>query len=292
MQTSKYTDSGDFRCLEDLRGTSSEITLIHMGREACKPYHAFSGVRDEFIIHFVLAGHGIYSTSGNMWPVTQGQMFLIYPNEFITYCADRNEPWTYVWIGFRGSRSESILKQCGFSKKQLVLTAPEPSIILGWFNNLFQHVALSYFDSLYREAVLLNLLATLCARHSQLARAPEDVQGGSDYVDQAIDYISGMYARDITVSDIAEHVGISRSYLNHVFREKLNLSVQGALIDFRLNKAANLLSSTTMSIKEVTHRVGYHDSLVFSKAFKKKFGVSPKQYRTAKEELETRAARP
>lgn len=292
MRTSKYTDSGDFKCLEDLKGTSAEITLVHMGREACKPYHAFSGVRDEFIIHFVLAGHGIYSANGNMWPITQGQMFLIYPNDSVTYCADRNDPWTYVWIGFRGSRSEPILKQCGFSKKQLVLPAPDANIILGWFEDLFQHVALSYSDSLYRESVLMKLLAALCARHAQFAHTPEDVQEGNGYVDQAVDYINEMYARDITVSDIADHVGISRSYLNHLFRDKLNLSVQGFLIDFRMNKAANLLAGTTMSIKEITRRVGYHDSLVFSKAFKKKFGVSPKQYRTDKDELETRAVRP
>ena len=52
MRTVKYTNSYDFQCLEDLRETFMEITLVHMGREECKPLHAFSGIRDEYIIHF------------------------------------------------------------------------------------------------------------------------------------------------------------------------------------------------------------------------------------------------
>ena len=52
MKTVKYTKEDKFQCLEDLRESSSELTLIHMGRETCLPYHAFSGIRDEYILHF------------------------------------------------------------------------------------------------------------------------------------------------------------------------------------------------------------------------------------------------
>lgn len=92
----------------------------------------------------------------------------------------------------------------------------------------------------------------------------------------------------IGVSDIADSIGITRSHLNHVFQQELNISIQNFLIDFRMHKSANLLVSTTLSIKEISNQVGYHDQLVFSKAFKKKFGVSPKSYRTGRNTDETR----
>ncbi len=101
-----------------------------------------------------------------------------------------------------------------------------------------------------------------------------------------------MYMQGIGVSDIAEHIGITRSHLNHAFQKELNLSVQKFLIDFRMHKAANLLVSTAMSVKEVSNEVGYHDHLVFSKAFKKKFGMSPKNYRAYADEPEMRKKRP
>lgn len=92
MHTVKYTDSPNFHCLEDLREPSIDISLIHMGKETCKPYHAFSGIRDEYIIHFIVSGHGFYSANGNTWSLGPGQMFLIYPGETVVYCADKNTP--------------------------------------------------------------------------------------------------------------------------------------------------------------------------------------------------------
>ena len=96
-----------------------------------------------------------------------------------------------------------------------------------------------------------------------------------------------MYRRGIGVSEIADAIGISRAHLNHVFQKELNISIQRFLIDFRMHKAANLLVSTTMSIKEISDLVGYNDQLVFSKAFKNKFGMSPKNYRASTDEIET-----
>lgn len=53
-----------------------------------------------------------------------------------------------------------------------------------------------------------------------------------------------------------------------------------------MHKAANLLVSTTMSIREISDQIGYNDQLVFSRAFKNKFGMSPRNYRTSVDEIE------
>ena len=57
-------------------------------------------------------------------------MFIIYPNEPITYGADETYPWTYAWIGFRGIRAHALARECGFSKNQLVLPSPDQKLIL------------------------------------------------------------------------------------------------------------------------------------------------------------------
>lgn len=64
------------------------------------------------------------------------------------------------------------------------------------------------------------------------------------------------------------------------------MSAQNFLINYKMHKAANLLVSTSNSVKEVSNSVGYVDQLVFSKAFKKKFGMSPKNYKTHKEMMD------
>lgn len=279
MQTDKYGSI----CLEDFSETSMEITLVHVGREDCKPYHAVSASRDEYIIHFILSGNGFYSTNGNTWSLGSGQMFLIYPDEPVVYCADAINPWSYVWIGFKGIRVDTILKKCGFSKNHLCLPAPPADEYMSCFDELLEHKALNFSEDLYRESILLKLFAIIVNHHAKLALKDNQGQNGySDnaYVNLAIDYINKMYMQGIGVSDIADSIGITRSHLNHVFQKELNISIQNFLIDFRMHKAANLLVSTAMSIKEISDQVGYNDQLVFSKAFKKKFGMSPKSYRT------------
>ncbi|MDD6691558.1 MAG: helix-turn-helix transcriptional regulator, partial [Lachnospiraceae bacterium] len=52
------------------------------------------------------------------------------------------------------------------------------------------------------------------------------------------------------------------------------------LIDYRMHCAANLLYNSAMNIQQISEAVGYEDQMTFSKAFKKKFGVSPSSSRT------------
>lgn len=110
MRNVKYTDSVTFRCLEHLRETSLDISLIHAGREHCKPSHICPGKREEYILHFVFSGKGFYSANGITYPLTAGQMFVMYPGESVTYGSDAADPWHYAWIGFNGIRADSILR--------------------------------------------------------------------------------------------------------------------------------------------------------------------------------------
>ena len=284
MYTVKYDNK---ITMEDLSETSTEITLVHVGKEACKPYHAFSGIRDEYILHFILSGNGFYSVNKKTWSLSAGQMFLIYPEEPVVYCADKTNPWTYIWIGFKGLGANTVIKNCGFSKNNPVLPAPALEEYIGCIDDLFDHNSMSFSNGLYRESSLLRLFAILANHHADPAlRDTQQEYSDNAYINSAIDYINKMYMQNISVSEIADSIGISRAYLNHIFQQEFNVSVQNYLIDFRMNKSANLLASTTLSIKEISNQVGYNDPLVFSKAFKKKFEMSPKSYRTYKAGIE------
>ncbi len=286
MRNVKYTDSVTFRCLEHLRGTSLDLALIHAGREQCQPMQISMGEREEYILHFVLSGKGFYSVNGSTYAIGSGQMFLIHPGEYVSYGADAADPWYYAWIGFNGVRADTILKQCGFLSKNMVLPLPVPKDILECINNILDCKTLTFAGELCREAWLLMLFSKLIDYHAQRRnkRMPEHSNYASSvYIELAIEHIKNYYGDGSNVSDIAEHIGISRAYLNHIFQKELGMSIQKFLIDFRMHKAASLLVSTPYSIKEISRAVGYEDQLAFSKAFKKKFEVSPKNYRSFKE---------
>lgn len=225
-----------------------------------------------------------------IWALDAGQMFLITPGTEITYIADAETPWRYAWIGFVGIRSDSILKGCGFSAHNPVLEIPSPAEkALQFVDQILDARHLTLANDLRRTALLLSMLTWLIDGHSAHITGSSENQhdyNTSVYVNQAIDYIRFSYQNGINVSDIANYIGISRTYLNSSFQKEMGISVQKFLIDFRLHKAANLLIGTAKPINEISLDVGYDDALAFSKAFKKKFNVSPRTFREEKQSLD------
>ena len=100
-----------------------------------------------------------------------------------------------------------------------------------------------------------------------------------DLVDQGLNFIENNYHKIITINDIANHIGISRSYLTSIFKKRLDISPKEYLINFRLNKACGLLKTTNLSVSNIALKVGYNDPLTFSKIFKRSYNVSPSNYR-------------
>ena len=89
-----------------------------------------------------------------------------------------------------------------------------------------------------------------------------------------------------TVLELACLVNLSRSRLGHLFRVQVGTDLDSFLRDARLEKAAELLQQTELSIKEIAGRVGYHHPSSFDRGFQHKFGVPPADFRRRNRLLE------
>ncbi len=100
------------------------------------------------------------------------------------------------------------------------------------------------------------------------------------YIKEALTFIDGNYQRDISIDEIACASGLNRGYFSRIFKEFMGKTPQQFLINYRMNKAAELLKKSRISIAEVGSSVGYGNQLHFSRAFKSTFGISPRDYRS------------
>jgi transcriptional regulator GlxA family with amidase domain len=82
-----------------------------------------------------------------------------------------------------------------------------------------------------------------------------------------------------TIEELAQLVGLSASRLGHLFKLQAGLELRHFLLDARMEKAAEFLRNTDMQIKEISHSVGYHHVPSFDRVFRKKFKLSPLNYR-------------
>ena len=87
------------------------------------------------------------------------------------------------------------------------------------------------------------------------------------------------FADDLQLDGIASRIASSRRQLQRAFAEVGGTTFREHLSQVRMLRAAELLSSTSLTIREVSHRVGYRQPAQFAKAFRRHRGSAPSEYR-------------
>ncbi len=100
----------------------------------------------------------------------------------------------------------------------------------------------------------------------------------SDYTIQAVNIMRKRYDEDISLSLVAEEIGISHSYLSTVFKNELKCSYSEYLLKIRLEKAIGLMEAGERNIRKIAERSGFNSYEYFFSVFKKTYGVTPKEY--------------
>ena len=91
-------------------------------------------------------------------------------------------------------------------------------------------------------------------------------------------FIYENYAEEITLEDIAKAADISRSEAGRCFNEYMDCSPVAALIQYRLQKAHQLLNEKGQTLQQISYACGFNSVNYFSRQFKKKYGYSPSKY--------------
>ncbi len=101
----------------------------------------------------------------------------------------------------------------------------------------------------------------------------------SDIAD-ALRYIEMNYKDNLTLSDIASHIHMSKNHLSYLFQKETGHSFSDYLSDLRIAKAKELLNgSKRYTVSEIAEMTGFSDTGYFCKVFKKSTGMSPNHYR-------------
>lgn len=283
-----FTESMKYACLKDLQQTAgfasiNGINLEYCGYEQCEPgFQVELYARENYVIYIAIKGKGVYAVKNKKYELERGNAVLVYPGEKAVYQADEKEPWNYMWIGFRGYRCEEYITYMGFSKENPIVKIQEIDSIKECIFRMLQAKEFTVEDELMRMGQLLQIMALFMKENqtgekNQLQDCPTQV-----YVKYALEYMHMHYKEKIKIDHIADIIGISRSYLTRIFKKELQKSPQEYLIQLRLEYAAKMLKSTAEPINMVASNCGYADSLSFSKAFKRQYGMSPKEYRVSK----------
>ncbi|MBQ4110004.1 MAG: helix-turn-helix domain-containing protein [Clostridia bacterium] len=130
-----------------------------------------------------------------------------------------------------------------------------------------------YFNE--RCSAILKDILTFCARFSAISHNSKT----SRLAQEVLLYIRNNYKTGITNDIIAAHFSYHPNYLNNLILQHTGTSMHRYLLNYRMNKAVELLQTTSFSITKIAEEVGISDIKHFSKLFKNTVGVPPSYYK-------------
>jgi AraC-like DNA-binding protein len=257
-----------------------DLQVIFSGRESCLPLHKFEGLRNHYILHYIVAGEGKIKINNKTFNLSTGSAFFIFPDQLNFYQASKNNPWYYKWIGFSGNKTDRILQSAGITRSSPIIINEYTKEIDDYMDELFNNLKIRNEGFELKVNGLFYLILSIFADINKKVNLEKIYTGTKiDYVKKILEFIEINFQRNISVNQMAEYLGINRSYLSILFKNQKGISLKDFLIDYRIMKAKELLVKSNMNISEIAYSVGYKDYFSFTKIFRKITGERPKEYR-------------
>ena len=241
------------------------VYVFDIGYHRTPPLHTFGpAIRPYYLLHLIEKGKGHIERGGVITHLSEGDAFLIRPEETTTYVSDREEPWVYSWISFHGSFASTLMQR---TTDQLCMKYQKSGLV-ALKNALTGNVN----DN-------LGCLNTLFEVLNAIKSAPTPKPTEPDPIATALHYFETNYFQNIDVGTFASQIGFSRAYFSTLFAKQTGESPYGYLTKIRIEKAKEYLKNDAYSVEEIAYSVGFCSLQRFSEMFKKYTGLSPSHYR-------------
>jgi transcriptional regulator GlxA family with amidase domain len=108
---------------------------------------------------------------------------------------------------------------------------------------------------------------------------PATITHRTSLFEDAVAIVEHEYASELSLDEIAHRVASSRRQLQRAYAEIGRTTFRDHLTAVRMDRAAEMLASRRLTVREIAHRVGYRQPAQFAKAFRRRHGVAPSAYR-------------
>lgn len=258
---------------------------------SCVPMHW----HDEFEIIYIKKGKGIISVDLEAAVVEAGTLALILPGQLHAISRYEEDKMEYENIIFHSNLlysrhtdacSSEFLHPL-FSNTISIPTFLTPDLdgyeeLAACIDNADE--ICKSFPKAYPFAIKSQLFQFfyLLFSHHAVSAHPGKNMHSLDKMKQIIKYIEQNYSSRITIADISEAMGLSQSHFMKYFKKTMGTSFVDYLNDYRLTMASRLLLASSDSILNIAGEVGFENLSYFNRVFKKRFGMTPRNYRKSR----------
>lgn len=233
---------------------------------------------DYNLLVYCIKGNGILQFLNDQLPVSREQFFVVFPNDSFKYFSNQQTDSRFLVAGFAGKNAKQICNE------SLIVRSLVPSVnnlvanreML--FDEIFNNLSKGFHDQNleYVNLCFGHLLGTFIFAN----KTSDDLADEANpVVRRALYFMNKNLHKKLTLNEVAGEVGYSPTYFTTLFRKETNYSPLSYFSHLKILKACELLDYTSQKIKALSFQLGYSDPYYFTKDFKKKMGMSPRQYR-------------
>ncbi len=234
-------------------------------------------ILNEFQLNYITKGEGILENRHGTFPVKQGSLFVIFPNEWHRYRPLQKSGWEENYIGFEGEIAEKFMSHQLFSAKQ-------PVIHMGIKEELID-VYLKIFDLTEKEqpgyqyiasGMVVKLLGYIISYEKQKGFSGKRI---AKVIEEIRFLMRQNISQNLNLEELAKQNNFGYSYFRKMFKKYTGVSPGQYHLQLKLIRAKELLISKDKTVKEISDELGFQSIYYFSNLFKKKEGINPTQYR-------------
>ena len=252
-----------------------EITSCEICRDNCDVVTFDS---PDYIFVFVRRGSGELAVSTRTHNLTAGDFSVCRPGEAKFFAPDPQDVAEYYRISFGGRFAAELLSNLKLTSRDKYFIGHEneiPSIL----DKIIEEQENN--DSVV-SVIASSLFVAALGYMSRIAihTIPRDHAKGYEKIAPALNSITSDCTSKLGVDEYAKMCNLSTSYFTHLFTAVTGFSPMEYKQLQRINIAKNLLSTTNLSVKEISTVIGFKDPLYFGRCFKQATGQTPSGYRT------------
>ncbi len=261
------------------------LTLIQMGERFCAAETGYPEHEQVcYEITYVYNGTAINTIDNKPFRMPAGTFNFTHPAQRHSIFAEGGD-MRYFFLGFMLDESHPL-----YEEFKIIASINEPiytADALHTYSAFLDAILNLESESRFSDFVLINCInQVLCNFLRSYYQEPNYVlkyDGATEIIlFNMLSFLDENFLEFKNLNRLADKLGYSSSHLSHVFTSAMQKSPTAYVLNKKFEYAAQLLQENNVSPTEIASLIGYESIHSFSKAFKKRFGMSPTHYKNAK----------
>ena len=230
-----------------------------------------------FVLVYLIEGSVELTAMSRFHVIKEGSFIICRPYEIKSFIVSKDLPYKYFWATFSGHNSSDLVTSLNLSSKQEYSIGKNPEVSSKISMLLSECKSQTPHTQIMRASLFVSLLCQMSRLAIHIPSS--DKVKGRDKILPALNAINSDCTNNAGVDEYAKLCNLSSSYFTHLFTKIIGFSPMEYKQLQRINIAKNLLSTTNLSIKEISTIIGFKDPLYFGRCFKQSVGQTPSGFR-------------